>query len=61
MHHTKLWTSVPPSNSKLTQTIDHTQSPQLPCKNPWLIQGPVEIYFFILFHLPPSGFSLQNA
>lgn len=26
MLHTKLWTPVPPSNSKLTQTIDHTQS-----------------------------------
>lgn len=54
MYHTKLWTPVPPSNPKLTQTIHHTQSPQLPCKNPWLIQGPVEIYFFHPFPSSPQ-------
>lgn len=50
-----------PPHPKAAPTTDHTQPPQLPCKNPRLTRGPVEIYFFCPFCLSPSGFSLQKC
>ena len=53
---------VPSPRPRAAPTTDHTHRPQLPCKNPRLTRGPMEIYlFFCPLSLSPSGFSLQNA
>lgn len=46
---------VPFPQPKGAPTTDHTQPPQLPCKNPRLTRGPVEIYF-LSFVFPQVAF-----
>lgn len=56
-HTAQAGTPVPFPHPKTAPTTDHTQPPQLPCKNPRLTRGPVEIYlFFVLSVFPQVAF-----